>query len=180
MNFKLPLIALFAIPLLVSCGSDDPVIPHEEELITTVNYTLISEDKTDTAYFTFKDLDGDGGIDPIITNSDLNANTTYNAEIYLANELETPAEDITEEVKEEGDEHQFFYNLGSLDATVSYVDKDVNGEDLGLSTQLVTKGASSGKLTITLRHEPVKPNQGDLTIAGGETDIEVTFDVQIK
>lgn len=38
--------------------------------------------------------------------------------------------------------------------------------------------ASSGGLTFTLRHEPNKPNTG-LENAGGETDIEVTFDIVV-
>ena len=43
---------------------------------------------------------------------------------------------------------------------------------------LSTGEASSGTLTLTLRHEPNKPNSG-LADAGGETDIEVTFDVAV-
>ena len=36
-----------------------------------------------------------------------------------------------------------------------------------------------GSLTVTLRHEPVKPNDG-LDSAGGETDIATSFDVTIE
>jgi hypothetical protein len=38
---------------------------------------------------------------------------------------------------------------------------------------------SSGTLTVTLRHEPTKPNTG-LGDAGGETDIAATFNVTVQ
>ena len=53
------------------------------------------------------------------------------------------------------------------------------GNPLGLSFILTTSGASSGELTFTLRHEPNKPNSG-LDNAGGETDIEITFNVTVQ
>ena len=83
----------------VSC-SDDPDHAHEEELITTVIYTLSPSEGNDVV-FTYKDLDGDGSGQPEITNGTLAANTTYTGTVQFLNELETPAEDITEEVEEE-------------------------------------------------------------------------------
>ena len=42
----------------------------------------------------------------------------------------------------------------------------------------------SGTITVTLRHEPNKDaagvSSGDIANAGGETDIEVTFNVEIQ
>jgi hypothetical protein len=67
---------------------------------------------------------------------------------------------------------------------VAYGDVDGNGKPLGLQTTVVTGDVSTGTLTITLRHEPDKSaagvSGGDLTNAGGETDIEVTFDVTVQ
>ena len=57
---------------------------------------------------------------------------------------------------------------------------DTDGNPLGVQTTMKTKDNSSDKLTLTLRHEPTKPNSGDLASAGGETDIEVEFDVEIQ
>ena len=89
------------------------------------------------------------------------------------------AENITEEIEEEDLDHQFFYTVGSgLDVTTEYTSFDSAGNELGLTFLLNTAGASSGGLTFTLRHEPNKPNTG-LADAGGETDIEVTFDVAV-
>ena len=104
------------------------------------------------------------------------------SQIWL-NELEDPAEDITEEVIEEADEHQVFFTASSgLPLEFTYVDVDSNGNPLG--TQFIvaptSEGATgSGTITITLVHEPEKPNDG-LSTAGGETDIEVTFDVVVE
>ncbi len=172
---------------LISCNDDDPIIPNEEELITTIIYTLTPVGvEGDDVVFSFKDLDGDGGTDPVIEEGVLAANTTYTGTIEFLNELETPVEDITEEVIEEGDEHQVFYiKAGTYNATFDYDendedDLDINGHPIGIKTIVVTGAASTGTLTITLRHEPKKPNNGTLADAGGETDVQVTFNIVIQ
>ena len=103
---KINYFLFLALPLLLtSCDKDDPVIPNEEELITTVNYTLTSSDGQDVVLLSFVDLDGDGENQPTIMGGTLSANTVYTGSIELLNEAESPAEDITEEVQEEDDEH---------------------------------------------------------------------------
>ncbi|OIQ30967.1 MAG: type 1 periplasmic binding fold superfamily protein [Bacteroidetes bacterium MedPE-SWsnd-G2] len=177
-KFLIP--ALFSTLLFVSCSSDDdtPAPVNEEELITTLTVTL--SDGGTPITLTYQDLDGDGPNNPEITVSgDLANNTVYNGSIVLLNESVSPAEDITEEVEEESDEHQFFYTIGNgLNATTAYTNFDTNGENLGTTFTLTTGDASAGTLTFTLRHEPTKPNTG-LADAGGETDIETTFNVTI-
>ena len=66
-----------------------------------------------------------------------------------------------------------------MNIQTSYLDFDDNDNPLGLQITLTTGAASEGNLTVTLRHEPVKPNDG-LDSAGGETDITTTFDVTIE
>ena len=89
-------------------------------------------------------------------------------------------ENITVEIEEEDDEHQFFYTVGSgLDVFTEYSNFDGDGNPLGTLFALNVGSASSGGLTFTLRHEPNKPNSG-LENAGGSTDIEVTFDVTVE
>jgi hypothetical protein len=138
----------------------------------------------DVVSLVFSDPDGDGAIAPTITGATLAANTVYNAVITLLNESVSPAEDITEEVEAEQEEHQFFFSTsGSLNLTVSYADQDADGNPLGLLTTCTSGASSSGDLTVILRHEPNKNAEGvkdgDLTNAGGETDIEVTFPITI-
>ena len=103
----------------------------------------------------------------------------------MTNSSATPAEDITAEIAEEDAEHQFFFAASSgLNATVAYGDQDDMGNPVGLSSVVTTGDASSGTMTVTLRHEPAKDasgvSDGDITNAGGETDIEVTFDITIQ
>lgn len=170
--------------LVISCQKDDPEIPNEEELITTLIYTLTPENGGDAVIFSFSDLDGDGGEQPILNAQPLATNTVYNGVLELLNEQETPAESISQEVEEEAEEHQFFYSTNVSTLLISYNDEDSNGSPVGLRTKMTTGGAGSGNLTITLRHEPNKSangvGEGDLTNAGGETDIEVVFDVTIQ
>lgn len=156
----------------------------EEEVITTLTYTLTSADGSDTAVFTFQDLDGDGGNAPEITGGTLLSNTTYNGQLTLLNESETPIESITEEIEEEDDEHQFFFSSSDASVTVSYDDVDENNAPVGLSSILTTTITGTTNLTITLRHEPSKDAEnvsaGDITNAGGSTDIEATFPITIQ
>ncbi|MBU2948420.1 type 1 periplasmic binding fold superfamily protein [Zobellia uliginosa] len=171
--------------LFVACSDDDdstPEIVNEEEIITTVTVTLSPEDDGTDVTLQLQDLDGDGSGEQVYTVSgSLVANMVYDGSIVLLNETESPAEDITEEVEEESDEHQFFYTVESgLDLTTEYANFDGDGNPLGTEFTLTTGEASSGTLTFTLRHEPTKPNDGTLADAGGETDVEAMFSVEIE
>ena len=183
MKKLLLLTAAFFTILLASCSKDDdtPEVVNEEELITTLTVTLVPEGGGTPIVLTTRDLDGDGPNDAEITvSSSLAAGTIYNGTIELLDETSSPAEDITEEVEEEADEHQFFYTIGSgLDVTATATNLDSNGNLLGTEFTLTANAASSGALTFTLRHEPTKPNTG-LSSAGGETDIAATFTVTVE
>lgn len=176
----------YIFPLLLSaaifsaCEKEDPVIPNEEELITTLIYRLEPLGAGDAVELKFQDLDGEGGDAPVITNPPLAAGVQYHGSIALLNELENPAVDITEEVDEEAEEHQLFYEFTTLKTEFEYLDQDLNDHPVGLITALTTGSAETGMLTITLRHEPKKPNNGTPEDAGGETDIEVTFVLNIE
>lgn len=174
---------IFATALIFSCSSDDESTPEpvlEEEVITTMTITLEADGQADVILQT-QDLDGDGPDLPVVTVSgNLSSNTNYSGSITLLNETEDPAENMTLEIEEEDLAHQFFYSVGSgLDAQTDYNDADSEGNPLGLDFVLSTYSASSGSITFTLRHEPNKPNMG-LEDAGGETDIEATFNVSIQ
>ena len=173
---------------ITSCKKDeipDPVIPNEQEIITTLNYTLIPIGGGTEILMSLVDMDGDGPQAPVISVSDsLAANAQYSAELLLLNETETPSDTINVEIIAEADEHQFFFVTEGLDLTVAYSDSDGDGNPIGLSTVIDTATPSEGTLKIILRHEPDKSAngvaQGDISNAGGETDIEATFDVVIQ
>ncbi|WP_026839382.1 hypothetical protein [Gillisia sp. JM1] len=174
--------AIFATVLFISCSSDDdtPEPVNEEEVITTLTVTLIPNGGGTPITLQTRDLDGDGPNAPIVTSGNLATGVTYNGSIVLLNETVNPPENITEEVEEESEEHQFFYTIGSgLDVTTMYTNLDGDGNNLGTQFTLTAGAASSGKLTFTLRHEPTKPNTG-LDDAGGETDIAATFNVTVQ
>ncbi len=168
--------------LLVSCNNDDndPAPVNEEEVITTLTVVLTPQSGT-AVTLRSQDLDGDGPNAPVVTVSGpLAENSSYSGAITVLNETESPAEDITLEVEEEDDEHQFFYGITGLNATTEYGNFDDDQNPLGTEFTLMTTDASSGSITFTLRHEPKKPNDGTLADAGGETDIAVSFDLTIE
>ncbi|WP_296637362.1 type 1 periplasmic binding fold superfamily protein [Polaribacter sp.] len=179
------LAVLFISTLVFAACSDDHDDDHDhgsdEELITTVIYTLTDGTNPDVV-LTWEDTDGDTGNDPTFTVSGgpLTAKTTYTGTIQLLNETELPAEDITVEVRAEGDEHEFFYIPNSVNLNVTKEDEDSNGNSLGIETTVTTFAASTGTLTVILKHEPTKPNDDKVAVAGGSTDIEVTFDITVQ
>ena len=186
-TIKILSLILFSLVIITSCSNDDdnPEPVNEEEVITTLTATLTPVGGSTAITMRSQDLDGDGPNPPVLdVSGDLAAGTTYNGSLELLNETESPAEDITEEVEEEGEEHQFFFSATNSIATFAYSDMDGDGNPVGLEFTLTAAGAAgSGTITITLRHEPDKDasgvSDGEITNAGGETDISVTFDVDV-
>lgn len=183
------LILFLATGLFFSCSSDDdnPDPVNEEEIITTVNFVLTPVGNGNIVTFQSQDLDGDGPNAPVNSQiGSLVASTEYTASVQFLNELENPAENITLEVLDEADEHQVFYSLtGTSGSTVTYSDTDSDGNPLGILTVFNAGSASTNNtLTITLRHEPNKTasgvSDGNIANAGGETDVEVTFNFDIN
>lgn len=168
--------------LFSSCKKEDPEIANEEEVITTLTYTLTAAGQP-TVVLSFTDLDGEGGKRPIVVGGTLSASTIYEGKIDLLNEI--TGKSITQEIKNESADHQFFFTATDVNITTFYADVDNTTENnpVGLETAITTGQPSTGKLKITLRHQPSKSAEGvkagNITNAGGETDIEVEFDIVI-
>lgn len=181
-NLKMMALALTTIFTLNSCSNDDsPVV--EEELITTLTATFVGGGQTIT--LTSRDTDGDGPNAPVINVSgNFAAETTYSGSVQFLNELVNPAENITEEIEEKDLEHQIFYQISNSLGNFTYVDFDTDGNPLGLEFTFTT-GANpgTGTITITLRHllnkNAAGGSEGNLTNAGGSTDIEVSFPIVV-
>ncbi len=198
----------FAATLTLSCADDDdssPVGPDEpdeheeddhdhdhgpgeEELITTLKITLTPSNGGPPLTVQFQDLDGEGGNAPVVDRIVVDAGTDYNGTVEVLNELESPPEEITEEVEEEAEAHQFFFETlgGFSSATVEYADKESDyvtntGADhpVGINFTLsVPANAQNGQLRITLSHFDESPKDG--VNPSDETDIDVTFDVEVR
>ena len=184
-NSKIIAIALLSVFTFSSCSNDDdPIAVNEEEVITTVTTTLTAGSQTVT--LTSRDLDGDGPNAPVITVSgDLVVNTTYTGTVSFLNESVSPVDDITVEIEEEGDEHQLFFQAPTAIGAFTYTDADANGKPIGLTFTLKTgTTATTGNIVVTLRHEPIKNAEGvatgDITNAGGATDAQITYPVEVN
>lgn len=177
--------AIVLVSSFISCNEDDdaPRIINEEELITTVEYTLVNDaDASNVVVFNSEDSDGPDGPNPpnnIVTGM-IQSGATYTGSVLFLNKTEFPAEDITEEVQEEDEDHEVFYLSPLTGLQIDKLDRDPNGNPLGLRTSFTASAAGMSNLTIVLRHLPNKPNDGTLTNAGGDTDTEVTFTFTVQ
>lgn len=183
-NLKIAALTLVSLFSLASCNNDDPIAVNEEEVITTVTTTLTAGSQTVT--LTSRDLDGDGPNAPVVTASaNLQLNTTYTGTVRFLNEAVTPLDDITLEVKEEGVDHQLFFQAPAAIGAFTYADADVNGKPIGLGFTLKTgTAAATGNIVVVLRHMPAKSAAGvatgDITNAGGATDAQITYPVVLR
>ena len=131
----------------------------------------------------FSDKDGDGGQNPVITvQGKLSFGATYTGILKLSNESVVPGEDISAEVKEEDEDHQIFY-ISNPSMKIEYKDFDSNGKPLGLNTEITPLQKGSHTLKVILRHVPDKNasgvSDGKIDNAGGETDVEVSFVLEV-
>lgn len=186
-NFFSLFIILSVALSIFSCKKkeESPVADNESELITTIRLRF-SEGGT-VRTFTFRDLDGAGGNAPVVDNINLANGKTYTLELEVLDESNpNKIGNITEEIFEEGDEHQFFFTGTAATnlLTFTYSDKDVKNLPIGLKNSVVTKATGNGQLLVTLRHKPnkagVNVSNGQIANAGGETDVEVTFNVSVQ
>jgi len=171
-TFTLALIIQFS-----SC-SEDPEPTNEEELITTVIIDLIPTSGGDDIQLKFYDADGSGAGTPVITPAvaQFVSGKVYEAQVTLLNE--EAGEDITEEIDEEKNDHLFCFTPTNTNVTIGYSDEDDNGRPIGLSTYwTVGDAGEAGSVKVTLRHQP---GTKDGSCPGtGDTDVEVTFPVQV-
>lgn len=203
MRNSLTITSTFALLLFgAACGHDDDHgHDHENEVITTVVLAFTPTAGGSTQEFEFNDSDGDGGDAPIIDDVSLAAGA-YTLEVSFENRLESPAEDITEEVEDESDEHQLFFTGSAVNGDTSdnvgaplehsYADEDGDGNPIGL-VNTIDAAVGNGELTVILRHLPPvgdapakvsdlaeQVRNGMLGTIGGSTDVQVTFPISVQ
>lgn len=207
---------LFAISALTltSCDNDDeiPAEEHEHEVITHVEL-IFTPDQGETVTAHAEDHDGEG-VEELEVDGPINllANTNYTLTFEILNELhddhedaehkvaegddEEHAEDIAAEIKEEADEHQFFFeftdnafsdpigngNIDNASDPINYAeeDNDINGNPLGLITTWTTgAGTTAGEFTVRLQHQPdIKTSTTGAN--DGDSDFDLTFELNIQ
>lgn len=171
-------IVLISVVSFSSCDRNDPEPVNEEEVITTVEVTLTPVGGGEPVVLKFLDEDGEqGSIAPVITVSGpLQASSRYAGTIRFLNETSSPTEDISEEVREEGTDHLICFDP-SQNIVITYGDTDDNGLPLGLATSWLTGDAGTAEVSVSLRHQ-AGTKTGDCP-GVGETDVEVTFNLNI-
>lgn len=172
-------VVLLSIVFLESCDKKDPTPVHEPEVITTVEVTLVADGSVTPVTLKFFDEDGEqGSIAPVLTvSSPLKAGTTYSAVIELWNETVDPPGNVSAEVAGEADDHLFCFDV-SGDITINYKDQDGKGRPIGMLTTWDVGAAGSAQVILSLRHQPdIKTGECP---GGGETDVQITFDLDIN
>jgi hypothetical protein len=183
-NVLLSAVVLFSLVLLNGCKKDPVVDPNEGELITTVRLKLTNTLSSSAIplVYEFKDLDGEGGAAPVkFDDIVLQKNIPYICEVTVLNESVSPADDITQEIKAEANDHQFYFVPSSSNLlTISNYDTDTQGLPLGLSSFWVTGlNPGTGTVKVVLKHKPGTKAANDL-INKGDTDIELDFKLIIQ
>lgn len=186
-----------ALVFLSGCDKDDPEPENIPEVITKVELTFSAVGAADIVV-TATDPDGEGPQGYTLSGPvNLVKNTNYGLSVDLINELQplTSTERfITLEVLEEADEHMFFYgwtgnlfsdpagngNIDNRADVVNYLDEDDGGLPLGILTDWTTANATAtGTLRIVLKHQPgIK--SATSTANDGESDLDVTFNVNVN
>jgi len=168
---------------------------EEEEVINEVVFTFTPQGEGDAVTATWFDADGDGVGAPTIDSIMLAEGVTYDLTVSLTNTLGTEPEDVTEEIMEEEDEHQFFFSFtdgifsdpsgdGNVDNgsdPINYSDMDDNGLPVGLSTSWTAGGHTDtpGEFNVVLKHQPgQKTAASDVNVGG--TDLDITLPLIIE
>lgn len=185
------------------CKNDDPIPENIPELITKVTLKFTPAGGGSVISVTATDPDGEG-VKDITVDGPINLlkGIQYTLSLELINGLYKPGDDgydITTEVEEEGDEHQFFFsfsdgvfsspvgtgnikdNAASSAGSINYLDVDDGGLPIGIETSWTTANvaASNKFFRVLLKHQPdVKTNSS--TSLDGESDLDISFVLNVN
>ena len=171
---------------LGSCNQEEQTVAPtiDNESITTATLQLTNKaNSADVVTATIDNLNGrTGSADLSKATLNLKANTSYSGVILLSDKTQTPATDITAEIKDRQNIHLLIYTPSPTSLlTVSITDKDTNPAPgpypIGLTYDLKTSTAGTGSLNVVLRHQP---NSKNGTATPGTSDLDTTFPVVIQ
>jgi hypothetical protein len=179
--FSLISIALFFAEACKKDGDDpsDPNVPQNEpETITSVRLTFSGEDAS-VATYNWRDADGPGGGSPSVDSILLTIGVEYSVSVTFWDESKDPPQDLTEEVREEADEHILCFETDLPPDAMQIVRTDSDGKyEIGLSSEWSASVAQKGQVTVSLKHQP--ENSKDGTCGPGDTDVEVQFPIACR
>jgi hypothetical protein len=180
------MIAIFVVltAVFTSCKKEADE-PNDEEVITTLRLTFAPVGGGNNLVYQYDDADGPGGNQPTKEEIVLQPNKSYNVTLQLLNKTVNPAADKTDEIKQEGTSHRFYYEpAAGSNITVSGLDNDADGVALGLSSNWISGAAVTGTIKITLRHysgnPPGKAANDPVNSTKSSTDLEVLFNTRIQ
>ena len=196
--FKLNILlySLLSLVIFTACEDDDVVPEEEEEMEVITDVTLVfTSDAGAVVTASAQDPDGEGVQELVVLDEiQLQAGTNYTLTFDIMNNLETPGEDIGDEIAEEDDEHQIFFawtegafsnptgngNIDNASDPVNYNDADGNGNPLGLNTSWTAGDpTTAASFTVRLQHQPdVKTSTSGAN--DGDTDFELQFRLTIE
>lgn len=156
----------------------------EHDVITTVTLRLENmADSNDVVIAVWEDIDGIGGANPNrIDSIRLKKAATYTCNVSFENRSVTPVVDVTQDILNDRNNHQVFYDLSSDLGQITVEDLDARNLPVGLRFRLTTPmdaSAVAGQLKLSLYHWS---NESDKTgtTRGSETDIEVTLPLLVR
>jgi hypothetical protein len=193
-----------------SCKKNETAVSPpspENEFLTTIKLVATNEaNASDVVTATWVDLTPDDTNPPDTSKAVLNLkpNAVYDVQVLFLDETQSPAGDITAELKERQNYHLIFFqptpisaadNTTGINSTnipgtasaatgpylnlhVTRTDMDANTPPLpiGLTDKFSTGAASDGNLEVVLRHQP---NAKNGTYEPGSTDADVNFRISI-
>jgi len=178
LSLILSLIVFGFLATIQSCKPDDH--NHDEHDAITKVQLVFMDTLTNIAYgtYTWEDADGIGGNPPsVIDTIKLAAAKTYKVNVMVYAKHENHLDNITADILAEGEDHLFVFKNITANLNVVITDRDSKSLPIGLESLWTTGTTSDGTINIVLRHQPgVK----DGTETPGDTDIDITYPVQVN
>lgn len=191
---------LISLLIFSGCGDDDettaPPEENGEEVITDVLLTFTPQAGGATVTARAQDSDGEGPLPlQVLGDITLQSASNYELTLELTNaENPTNIEDITAEIRQEDDEHMFFFswtdglfsdptgngNVDNRADAVNYDDTDGDDLPIGLSTSWSTGPGASGSFRVILKHQPDGIKTASSTATDGDTDIDVSWQIFLR
>jgi hypothetical protein len=166
------LLSIFTISMiLVSCIPDPVQDPAED-----INMVMLEfKNNKTTKKCVYKKVNG------LITQLDtikMSPNTIDTMTVRVFYATPTSELEMTQEIKNENEYHQFFYTFSSsINSAHRYLDYDVFTNPIGLKFEMSSGAISNGTLQVKLMHQPNVKN-GSST--AGSVDVQAIFPMLVK